>query len=1084
MMTKVFKYIYFSVLLLIISSELQSGIYLVDYSLKSYPSVNARYYLFGNNKLPVMENALSDYKVFDNGSEMAVLYQNCLNVNPSNTSSILIDFDLSLRDDILSSKFTKAKSIIKTIIDNCSAYNAKVGIASFDELVYLNSDFTNDATILSAELNKINSGDGSIPDTGFLQVPLGAINLIRNQPHQRTIIFFSSVNTTLNTDKIVEEAKNNGIKIISVFFGTAIPQNIRDISDNTDGIAILGNDTTAADEPLGLALLAMSRNFQPCDLTWLNQLNCYDTHLTEILVPKYNAKLTFSFNINFENKPRIERVPEYLRFSYVFPGTSKTLNASFTAKNGDITVTDLIIQNPRFAIDSGDITSPVILQKDSTHTVRIKFTPTDSSIVFDSLIIKSNACSGTTILITGGYPNTPPKERTLTLITPNCNEKLIVNDTAVVKWSGLLPADVIQLQYSTDNGRTWDTLATDITGLEYKWVVPDKVSDSCLVRVIQLWPNNVGQTMVLQHQAGVNCANFNQDGSFVITASKDNKNLVRIWNANNGQIIYELQGHTKPINWVSFDYQDKYAVSASDDSTAIIWDIKKGDFIRQLRGHRNIIRSANFSPSGNYIITAGADGLCLIWDVQSGQIIDSSFTSGYSLWYAAFSPDEKYVVLTDNYGQSSIFNFSGHERTHIFYTSVGVVPYAAFSQDMKKFTACSWFGQATVWDFNTGEELFTVVHDTNKVVPINSCTFDNTGNLLLTAGVDTVPRLWNANTGSEIATLLNEHTSAVQIATFNFDGKRILTASWDSTAKVWNREQIGLQVDTSDCTFSINRIKSDIKDITFGDTPVGTINDTIVSPFIENQLSFPLKINGYAITGTDSNDFEMINELPPYILNSKEMSSVGMRFKPSAPGLRKAQLEINVPGSKIISLLSGNGTLESIKLLSNVIDMGKVEIGDSKDSLLKDIIKNVSGQIVTIDSIEILGPDFFHFNITDNLSNKLLNPGMTEAFNLRFTPETAGRTNTVFRIYHDGNGKSKDLSVLGEGTLPRIDTAKIIIGSASGKPGDIVDIPVSISGLSVLGISPEITGFNLTLQFNSTLLAPLSDDKPVKITNG
>ena len=36
----------------------------------------------------------------------------------------------------------------------------------------------------------------------------------------------------------------------------------------------------------------------------------------------------------------------------------------------------------------------------------------------------------------------------------------------------------------------------------------------------------------------------------------------------------------------------------------------------------------------------------------------------------------------------------------------------------------------------------------------------------------------------------------------NFDGSRILTSSWDSTAKIWNLDKRDLQMDTTDCFLS------------------------------------------------------------------------------------------------------------------------------------------------------------------------------------------------------------------------------------------------------------------------------------------
>ena len=45
--------------------------------------------------------------------------------------------------------------------------------------------------------------------------------------------------------------------------------------------------------------------------------------------------------------------------------------------------------------------------------------------------------------------------------------------------------------------------------------------------------------------------------------------------------------------------------------------------------------------------------------------------------------------------------------------------------------------------------------------------------------------MWDAQTGAEVLTLKG-HTGHVTSASFSPDGSRIVTGSWDNTAKVWD----------------------------------------------------------------------------------------------------------------------------------------------------------------------------------------------------------------------------------------------------------------------------------------------------------
>ncbi|MCA9955173.1 MAG: PD40 domain-containing protein, partial [Anaerolineales bacterium] len=70
---------------------------------------------------------------------------------------------------------------------------------------------------------------------------------------------------------------------------------------------------------------------------------------------------------------------------------------------------------------------------------------------------------------------------------------------------------------------------------------------------------------------------------------------------------------------------------------------------------------------------------------------------------------------------------------------------------------------------------------------VNSAVFSPDGQRILTASSDSTARLWDAD-GKLLATL-EGHTGTINSAVFSPDGQRILTASYDSTAKLWPHYQ-------------------------------------------------------------------------------------------------------------------------------------------------------------------------------------------------------------------------------------------------------------------------------------------------------
>jgi WD domain, G-beta repeat len=70
--------------------------------------------------------------------------------------------------------------------------------------------------------------------------------------------------------------------------------------------------------------------------------------------------------------------------------------------------------------------------------------------------------------------------------------------------------------------------------------------------------------------------------------------------------------------------------------------------------------------------------------------------------------------------------------------------------------------------------------------PVSSAAFSPDGRRIVTASWDNTARLWDAETGRPIGEPLRGHEDYVFGAAFSADGKRIVTASWDKTARQWD----------------------------------------------------------------------------------------------------------------------------------------------------------------------------------------------------------------------------------------------------------------------------------------------------------
>ncbi|MEO6037688.1 MAG: caspase family protein, partial [Saprospiraceae bacterium] len=211
----------------------------------------------------------------------------------------------------------------------------------------------------------------------------------------------------------------------------------------------------------------------------------------------------------------------------------------------------------------------------------------------------------------------------------------------------------------------------------------------------------------------VNSVAFSPDGKYVLTGSSDT--TARLWDLK-GKEIHVFKGHTKEIMSVAFSpacpddpIGGKYILTGSFDNTAKLWDLN-GHEIQSFIGHTNYVSSVAFSPDGKYILTSSMDNTAKLWDLK-GTEIKTFKVNGIYFGTVAFSPDGKYIL-------------------------------AGFSDTEEK---------VKLWDLK-GREVQSFVGHVNF---INSVAFSSNGKYVLTGSDDNTTKIWNKDTGKELATLLS-----------------------------------------------------------------------------------------------------------------------------------------------------------------------------------------------------------------------------------------------------------------------------------------------------------------------------------------
>lgn len=897
---------------------------------ENFPEVSAEFLLVDQFGQQINVVDKGEFRVNESGILRSVEVTDCPDqVGKKDISAILvIDVSTSMEGQRIQRAKLAANNLLGLIAESP---NSETAIIAFADEAFLVSPFSQNTSQLQEGVDALEALGGTNYQSAFLDPLAGAIKVAETAANEVHVFFLTDGYGKVVPGDIILGAASKNIKVHSIAYNIEIPNVLEEISDNTGGLTFSNLESQEQLDNAFETILEYAFNSSRCTISWQTE-GCLTDRDVEIQYLPLGLSDEFTYFTDAKNLAFFF----YPLDNFAVFESPSIIQLGVEARNGNIRLDSITSSHPFFKVISPTLNQPLLLEEGEGTQIFIEYEPEHPNLASSIITIHSSSCRFNEIYAIGGDDGTSPSLGGLELIEPKGGEVYLSSADTLIKWKGVLPSDEVRLEFSSNDGLSWQLIEESAMNLEHPYQYPQIVSDECRVRASQI-SQNFGKKIYGREDSSFQAIDLAWDRSGDKIALAKRKGTLEVLNSVNGSLRYSYDIGDS-LYAVDYSFDDIRIGSAGIHNVYMTNTISSiTDTVLKLSNKR--ISDIKFHQNGRLLAIGTRDSTLEIYDIRNWTRIQNIKFNNGAVTEVQWSPDGEKIAVSTNNIKLFVIDTNFYDSTQ----SVDVtdntrrnVTAVSWSPDSRFLAASTNARRSKIIDVSSLTVLREYQHHTVSL--LNDIAWNPTRNMVVSIAEDSRSVVFNPNIVNENDAIIYDFPESGYFNTVEWspNGERFAVVKSKQldgiSISVYSVDNFIVQQDVSE-RFSLVELEASSEDIYVGETPVSLQLDYFEESYIVNEGNLPISIDSLYILD-DKGVFDISGNPYPRVISSGDSIPLFISYTPTIAELSTATLRAETSAGNLDITVSGRGIESELQILTNNVDFGELLVGSQKDTIV------------------------------------------------------------------------------------------------------------------------------------------------------